>query len=88
MDKVLLYVGQELLKQRVLLLPTVHNVFKSYHQQFRPKERTEPVSAMCILGNLIGEFQHHLKYSCAIRKYGTLLYRRNTDLTKPLQQVL
>lgn len=32
--------------------------------------------------------QHHISYTCTTRKFGTLVYRSNSDLTIPLAQAL
>ena len=41
-----------------------------------------------MLSNLTSALQHHLVHACKARRYGTLLYRSNTDLVLLLQQSL
>lgn len=46
------------------------------------------VSSRWILSNLTANLKHHVNYTCKVRKYGTLLYRSNSDLLYPLTQAL
>lgn len=56
-------------------------------QQFSD-DTYKPRTAMWVFSNLASEYQGHLAYSCTIRRYGTLLYRANTDLAPMLQAAL
>jgi hypothetical protein len=40
----------------------------------------EKVTARWVMSNLILCLQHHISYTCRIRKHGTILYRSNGDL--------
>ena len=92
MDKTILYVGQELLHRKVMLLPTVHQLFKKYCSELLVKSglvgESTHMTAMWVFCNLLSELEHHLKYFCSVRKYGTLLYRQTSDLAPMLQQTL
>ena len=41
-----------------------------------------------ILSNLVVCLQHHLSYTCKVRKHGTLLYRSNGDLLVSLSHLV
>ena len=92
MDKTILYVGQELLHRKAMLLPTVHQLFQKYCSELLVKSglvgESIHMTAMWVFCNLLSELEHHLKYFCSIRKYGTLLYRQTSDLAPMLQQTL
>ena len=81
-------VGNKPLAREVILLPTVHNQFQSYTTELAAASNQQgsvvSVSAMWVLSGLAANLQHHMTYSCMIRKYGTLLYRSNTDLIPSL----
>ena len=51
-------------------------------------QMTNTVTSQWILSNLTTALQHHLEYACKAKKYGTVLYRSNADLTLLLQQSL
>ena len=93
MNRVVLAVGRELLYRNALLLPTVHEWFCSFAAEhpYHLKEDidvTKLVTSANILSNLIASLQHHITYSCKVKKYGTLHYRPNTDLTQNLAHAL
>ena len=46
------------------------------------------ITSANILSSLIATLQHHITYCCKTKKYGTLLYRPNTDLTLNLAKAL
>ena len=41
-----------------------------------------------IQSNLTVHLQHHMTYSCRVRKYGTIIYRPHSDLILSLSQAL
>ena len=45
-------------------------------------------SYMWLLSGLTANLQHHMTYTCKVRKYGTLIYRPNTDLIPSLQKAM
>ncbi len=85
-------VGYKLLEREVILLPAVHNKFQTYTTELAAgsnlQDSVTSVSAMWLLSGLTTNFEHHMTYSCKIRKYGTLLYRPNTDLLPSLQKAM
>ena len=46
------------------------------------------VTSKRILSELTANFQHHIAFSCKMHKYGTLVYRRNTDHIPFLSEVM
>ena len=90
MDKTVIYVGEELLQRKVILLPVVHDFFSGcFHEiltegDLQGIEKTS-VTSLWVLSNLTSALQQHLVFSCKTCKYGTMLYRPNTDL-RPIQQ--
>ena len=91
--KTVVTVGNVLLEKRAILLPAIHAIFRQQarvlltaKQVPEPQEFTN-LSSRWILSELIGTLQHHMVYSCKVRKYGTLVYRSNRDfvlLTKAM----
>ena len=86
MDKTLAYIENELLQPRAVLLPAAHSNFLQHHEQLQLRANIccdpgAPKTAMWVFGNIICTLKHHLEYSCKIRKYGTLMYRPNTNFT-------
>ena len=90
-------VAIELLSNSALLLPVVHEWFCSHldalitSQRIKTKDigdLNQLVRARWILSNLTVNLQHHISYTCTTRKFGTLIYRSNSDLTIPLAQAL
>ncbi len=66
------YVGEALLDNESMLLPSVHNLFYS----------DEPlVIARWVLSNLVATYKHHLSTVCKIKKHETILYRTGDLLT-------
>ena len=94
MDKTIVHVGEELLQGKAILLPIAHEFFSEKHDEIlasidlHETEIKTTVTSLWVLSNLTSALQHHLAYSCKTRKYGTLLYRPNTDLVPLLQQCL
>ena len=82
-----IYVGE---RQQCLLLPSVNETFSfvselacasNLHVEGKFKGRW-------ILSNLVVCLQHHLSYTCKVRKHGTLLYRSNGDLLVSLSHLV
>ena len=86
-----MYVGEKLLKQECLLLLSVKQTFTSFVSKASHASHLvleEKVTARWLLSTLIERLQHHLSYTCHIRKHGTLLYRNNGDLLTTISNVL
>ena len=89
-------VDRELLERNALLLHDVYDWFcqfadeQSHHlKDVDTSKLTTSANILSnILSNLIATLQHHITYCCKTRKYGTLLYRPNTDLTLNLARAL
>ena len=86
-------VGKELLNRGALLLPDTQDMFisvasASAHQLQGDVEITKLVTSQYILSYLTCVLRHHMVYECKVRKFGTLLYRPGSDLTRPLTQAL
>ena len=86
-----IYVGERLLKQECLLLLSVNQTFSSYvakasHSSHLHAE--EKVTARWLLSSLIVHLQHHMSYTCRVKKHGTLLYRNNGDLLATISNLL
>jgi len=94
--KTTVFVGEELLKDHAILLPSVHDSFTNYAKELLTATNLESevvdvtklVTSRWILSNLTANLKHHISYSCRARKYGTLLYRSKSDLLSPLAQAL
>ena len=90
-----IYVGELLLQQESLLLPSVYGKFHTFLEDISHKYKielqnddTNKVTKCWILSNLVVSLQHHLSYACRVRKLGTLLYRTNGDLLTALTLAL
>ena len=83
-----------MLQRKAILLPAAHDFFLEKHDEIlatidlHESEAQTKVTSLWVLSNLTSALQHHLVYACKARKYGTLLYRPNTDLVPLLQQPL
>ena len=93
MTRVVIAVGKELLNGNVMLLPDVHELFNSYATELSQYLHediniTKLVTSAYILSNLTANLQHHIAYTCTVKKYGTHIYRPNTDLRPALAQAL
>ncbi len=92
MDRVIAAVGRELLERNALLLPDVYDWFclfaneQSHH--LKDVDTLKLTTSSNILSNLVATLEHHITYCCKTRKYGTLLYRPQTDLTENLAKAL
>ena len=67
--------------QQCLLLPSVNETFSSFVSELVNQHVEGKVKGRWILSNLVVCLQHHLSYTCKVRKHGTLLYRSNGDQT-------
>ena len=93
-NKMLIEVGGMLLENRAALLPTIHSEFIQYARDLMSESRIQElpdlqlITSRCILSEIIATFQHHVIYACKVRKYGTLVYRPNSDLVVLLSEAL
>ena len=82
-------VGQRLLRNEVILLSTAHNLFCLHATEIDSSVHAkELTTARCLLGHLSSHLGHHMSYSCKVRKYGTLVYRPNTDFVLAISRLL
>ena len=87
MSKTVVTVGNVLQENRVMLLPSIHSMFTNYAQDLaKAEDLQEPpelksLGSRWVLSELTAQLQHHMVYSCKVRKYGTLVYR--PDLSYP-----
>ena len=89
----ILSVGNILLEKHAVLLPTIHSIFVGHVTDMSEGgnvniEGVKSVSSRCILSHLTASLEHHITYSCKVQKYGTLVYRPNTDLVPLLSEAL
>ncbi len=86
------YVGEVLLANESMLLPSVHNLFfekfKKYMTMCNSSSDEPLVTARWVLSNLIATYKHHLSTVCKIKKHGTILYRTGCDLLTTLSKAL
>ena len=95
-QKTIVTVGEKLLNKDIILLATAHDTFCQHvadaHDlvdiEVEQWNLKEVVTAQCLLGHLISNLSHHVAYSCRVRKYGTLIYRPNTDFVQALSKLL
>ena len=91
-NRVVVTVGRKLLNGNVLLLSNVHDLFCSFATELLYYLNEEIVISLItsayILSSLTASLQLHIEYCCKTKKYGTLLYRPNTDLKPALAQSL
>ena len=93
MAKTLVRVGHILLEKRAILLPSIHSIFMSHARDLAKikhlgSEEIEAITSRWVLSDLTANLQHHIAYSCKVRKYGTLVYRPNTDLVPLLTEAM
>ena len=93
MAKTLVRVGHILLEKRAILLPSIHSFFMSHARDLAKikhlgSEEIEAITSRWVLSDLTANLQHHIAYSCKVRKYGTLVYRPNTDLVPLLTEAM
>lgn len=98
MSHTIVQVGNDLLISKATLLPTVHDTFNDFASTLiamRNLQGIKDVKALVtsrwILSNLTATLQHHMTYTCRICricKYGTVIYRTDSDLVSSLSQAL
>ncbi len=77
-----------------LPLPTVYDMLCQYTDELLRANNLESeaikklVTSRWVLSSLTATLQYHIAYKCTVRKYGTLIYRPNTDLLPVLTQAL
>ena len=92
MTKTLVKVGRLILCRQATLLTSIHDEFKTYVDEIVTAKGIQGgpqgITSRWILSELIANLQHHIDYRCEVRKYGTVIYRRNADLLLPLSEAL
>ena len=95
MIKTTIDVGKKLLNREALLLPMINDIFNSHACHIiRIKQKEDSVNAKelvtsrWILLQLTVNLKQHIASTCKVRKYGTLIYRPNTDLLSVISQLL
>ena len=89
MKRAIVTVGNELLQRNVLLLQTVHDIFCRYvNEMAQGLKINKVVSSAWILSNLTVALGKHITYTCSTRKFGTIIYRSNSDLVPALSHAL
>ena len=80
-------VAEELLHRQVLHLPAVHDFLCNHAETLtvtanlgKQGDIHKSVTCMWVLSSLKANLQHHITYRCPVCKYGTLIFRPNTDL--------
>ena len=76
----------------MILLATAHDLFCMHTNETDTgidlSAAKEMITARCLLGQLSSYLQHHNTYNCKVRKYGTLVYRPNTDFVQAISRLL
>ncbi len=91
MSKTLATVARVLLENKAMLLPSIHDMFTTYVREIVATtglQEPQAVTSRWILSDLTANLKHHIACSCKVRKYGTLVYRRNADLTPLLCETM
>ena len=92
--RMLTIVGKMLMENRAMLLPTIQSDFiKGARDLIAAKGMQEPqelksLSSRCILSEITAKYQHHVTYTCKVRKHGTLVYRPNSDILSLLSEAM
>ena len=88
-------VAEELLQRNVLHLPAVHDFLCNHADKLAVAANLgekgdihKLVTCMWVLSILRANLQHHITYRCTVCKYGTLIFRPNTDLIPSLQKTM
>jgi len=73
MAKTLVRVGHILLEKRAILLPSIHSIFMSHARDLAKikhlgSEEIEAITFRWVLSDLTANLQHHIAYSCKVRK--------------------
>ena len=84
-------VGEALLKQTAVLLPSVYKVFRNKVMEITQlrgimisRDIESFASASWLRSQLSSVLEHHMAYRCSVKRYGTLLYRYGGDLIHAL----
>ena len=93
---VVLFVVQEFINQRAVLLPNVSKMFCQVYDpehidtnlQLEVSEGTFTFTSKWLLNQLIVHFQDHIKHRCIHKKFGTVLYHKGSDLLVSLSWAL
>ena len=85
-----LEVGRALLDQTAVLLPEVYEGFRCSLEVITKQSAVKVTvpSPQWLLSQLTTSLEHHMVYRCAVKWYGTLLYRRGGDLVHALSIAL
>ena len=84
--RMLVTVGKMLMENRAMLLPTIHSDFIHYARGlFAAKGMQDPqeLKSICsrsVFSEITAQYQHHVTYTCKVRKHGTLVYRHILEL--------
>ncbi len=71
-------IAEKLLKNEALTLPSAHEIFTMHMKYLHPEGKSmNPRWLLCQLSLL---FEHHLAYTCILKKHGTILYRSGREL--------
>lgn len=88
-------VAEELLPRQVLHLPAVHDFLCNHAETLavtanlgKQGDIHKSVTCMWALSSLKANLQHHITYRYPVCKYGTLIFRPNTDLIPFLQKTM
>ena len=96
MTKTLVKVGNVLLANSAVLLPTIQSEYNAYVELlFQATGISKPhdlnpngISSRQILSELVAKYQHHIAYACKVRKYGTVVFRPGCDFLELLSEVM
>ena len=92
LNEVTLHVAKEFLHHRVLLLKSAHDLFcqtlKGTCDLVKVEHSEATVTQRALLSHLTNTLQHHIRYNCKVKKYGTLLYRVEDDIVPFLTRIL
>ena len=51
-------------------------------------QELKSISSRSVLSEITAKYQHHVTYTCKVRKHGTLVYRHNSDILALLSEAL
>ena len=80
-------------ENRATLLPAIYSSFLQHTKHLVAQGMQEPpelkmVNCRWILCEITSKYQHHVTYTCKVRKHGTLVYRPTSDLHALLSDAL
>ena len=87
------HLGTLLLNRDVLLLPDIQDMFAQHAQHCdteinRVAQLAQQVTSRQLLSQLKVNLKHHITYECKAKKFGTLVYRPETDMGRVLTKHL